>query len=460
MTKIRFDKMAHIYFIGIGGVSMSGLAGILLKKGFEISGSDIKKSDLTIDLEAKGIKIYYRQIPENIKADIDYVVYTAAIHEDHPEYKKAKELNIPLINRASLLGQIMEEFDQAIAISGTHGKTSTSAMLSEILLEADLEPTISIGGSLEKIKGNIYIGGSKIFLTEACEYTNSFLDLNPSIEIILNIQEDHLDFFKDINDIRSSFKKFINKLDENQLLVLNSDIENYEELIDNYKGRLIKVGSNEKADIKAKNIEFSSDASISFTYSINGVDIDRIKMSITGEHNVYNALATIAVARDLGIKKEIINKALSNFEGVKRRFEKKGELKGNITVIDDYAHHPQEIEASLRAARNYPNKRIVCVFQPHTYTRTKAFLKEFAKALALADIIILAKIYPAREVDDLGISSKDIVDILVGEGKEAYYIDNFNDIEIFLLEKLCPQDMCITMGAGDIVKVGEDLLGK
>lgn len=460
MTKIRFDKMAHIYFIGIGGVSMSGLAGILLKKGFEISGSDIKKSDLTIDLEAKGIKIYYRQIPENIKADIDYVVYTAAIHEDHPEYKKAKELNIPLINRASLLGQIMEEFDQAIAISGTHGKTSTSAMLSEILLEADLEPTISIGGSLEKIKGNIYIGGSKIFLTEACEYTNSFLDLNPSIEIILNIQEDHLDFFKDINDIRSSFKKFINKLDENQLLVLNSDIENYEELIDNYKGRLIKVGSNEKADIKAKNIEFSSDASISFTYSINGVDIDRIKMSITGEHNVYNALATIAVARDLGIKKEIINKALSNFEGVKRRFEKKGELKGNITVIDDYAHHPQEIEASLRAARKYPNKRIVCVFQPHTYTRTKAFLKEFAKALALADIIILAKIYPAREVDDLGISSKDIVDILVGKGKEAYYIDNFNDIEIFLLEKLCPQDMCITMGAGDIVKVGEDLLGK
>ncbi len=459
MENIDLKKAAHVYFIGIGGVSMSGLAKILLKKGFTISGSDMNRSNLTADLEDMGVVINYNQIACNITKDIDYIVYTAAIHENHEEYARAKELGIPLINRAVLLGKIMEDFKRAIAISGTHGKTTTTAMLSHILLEAKLDPTVSIGGVLDIIGGNILIGGNEIFLTEACEYTNSFLDMSPNIEVILNVEADHLDFFKDINDIRASFKKFIDKLDKNGTLVINSSIKDYDKLVEDFKGKLIRVGEN-NADIIAKDIVFDERGFVSFSYIAFSKDMGRISLLTTGEHNVYNALAAIGVALDLGIDAETIRRGLAGFSGAKRRFEHKGRLIGDIDIIDDYAHHPQEIEASLKAARKYPNKRVIVVFQPHTYTRTKALLSEFAKALSLADIIVLAKIYPARETDDLGISSIDIVRLIEKEGKEAYYIDNFNDIETFLLEKLCPQDMCITMGAGDIVKVGENLLGK
>lgn len=459
MENIDLKKAAHVYFIGIGGVSMSGLAKILLKKGFAISGSDMNRSNLTAGLEDMGVVINYNQVAGNITKDIDYIVYTAAIHENHKEYARAKELGIPLINRAVLLGKIMEDFKRAIAISGTHGKTTTTAMLSHILLEAKLDPTVSIGGVLDIIGGNILIGGNEIFLTEACEYTNSFLDMSPNIEVILNVEADHLDFFKDIDDIRASFKKFIDKLDKNGTLVINSSIKDYDKLVEDFKGKLIRVGEN-NADIIAKDIVFDERGFVSFSYTAFSKDMGRINLLTTGEHNVYNALAAIGVALDLGIDAETIRRGLAGFSGAKRRFEHKGRLIGDIDIIDDYAHHPQEIEASLKAARKYPNKRVVVVFQPHTYTRTKALLSEFAKALSLADIIVLAKIYPARETDDLGISSLDIVRLIEKEGKEVYYIDNFNDIETFLLEKLCPQDMCITMGAGDIVKVGENLLGK
>lgn len=459
MDKIDLRKVAHIYFVGIGGVSMSGLARILLKRGFKISGSDINRTELTRQLEELGVNIRYTQVAENITKDIDYVVYTAAIHPDHPEYKKAKELGISLINRAVLLGEIMQDFQKSIAVSGTHGKTTTTAMLSHILLEANLDPTISIGGVLDIIGGNIRIGSGDIFLTEACEYTNSFLDLKPSIEVILNVEADHLDFFKDIEDIRKSFKSFISKLDEKGCLVINSDIENYEELVSDFQGKLIRIGSK-NADIVAKDISFDERGFVSFSYTAYGKDMGSISLLTTGEHNVYNALAAIGLALYLGIDAEDIKKGLASFSGAKRRFEHKGKLRGDIDIIDDYAHHPQEIEASIKAARNYKAKRVVVVFQPHTYTRTKAFLNEFAAALSLADVIVLAKIYAARETDNLGISSKDIADILEVLGKEVYYIDNFDDIETFLLEKLCPQDMCITMGAGDIVKVGEKLLGQ
>lgn len=459
MDKIDLRKVAHIYFVGIGGVSMSGLARILLKRGFKISGSDINRTELTRQLEELGVNIRYTQVEENITKDIDYVVYTAAIHSDHPEYKKAKELGISLINRAVLLGEIMQDFQKSIAVSGTHGKTTTTAMLSHILLGANLDPTISIGGVLDIIGGNIRIGSGDIFLTEACEYTNSFLDLKPSIEVILNVEADHLDFFKDIEDIRKSFKSFISKLDEKGCLVINSDIENYEELVSDFQGKLIRIGSK-NADIVAKDISFDERAFVSFSYTAYGKDMGSISLLTTGEHNVYNALAAIGLALYLGIDAEDIKKGLASFSGAKRRFEHKGKLRGDIDIIDDYAHHPQEIEASIKAARNYKAKRVVVVFQPHTYTRTKAFLNEFAAALSLADVIVLAKIYAARETDNLGISSKDIADILEVLGKEVYYIDNFDDIETFLLEKLCPQDMCITMGAGDIVKVGEKLLGQ
>ncbi len=458
MQKIDFTTLAHIYFIGIGGVSMSGLAKILQKKGFRVSGSDMQESELSKELEKAGIPVDYRQTGENLGKEVDYVVYTAAIRPDHPEYQKAVALGIPLVSRAALLGQIMQEFEEAIAVSGTHGKTSTTGMLTHILLEGAYDPTVSIGGILESIGGNLRLGGDKVFLTEACEYTNSFLDLHPSIEIILNIEADHLDFFTDLEDIRRSFGRFIERMDERGLLVIDSSVPQYEKLCENFKGKLVTSGKK-GADVWAEQISFDEEGRVSFRYTAFGQEGGEVRLALTGEHNVYNALAAIAVALHLGIDRESIKRGLESFGGAKRRFEKKGVLPGNIQIIDDYAHHPREIEVSLKAARKRPHGRLVCVFQPHTYTRTKAFLQEFAEALSLADVIVLAKIYAARETQDLGVSSEDIAKLLLRAGKEAYYIDNFDDLETFLLEKLSPQDMCITMGAGDIVKVGERLLG-
>lgn len=459
MQDINFKKGAHIYFIGIGGVSMSGLAKILLKYSYRVSGSDMTISELTKDLEKHNVDINYEQVSENIDSSIDYVIYTAAIHSDHPEYRKAKELGIPLITRAKLLAYIMSKFESSIAVSGTHGKTSTTAMLSHILLKNECDPTISIGGNLDIINGNIRIGKeNKVFITEACEYTNSFLDLKPSVGIILNVEEDHLDFFKDLADIRLSFKKFIDRIDDNGTIVINANIKEYKNLIDNFSGKII-TACNESADVYAKEIEYDEFAYSSFLLVAFGKEYGRIKLKAPGAHNIENALCAIATALSLGIEFNIIKDALETFVGAKRRFELKGVLGNNIKIVDDYAHHPQEIEASLKAARKIKINKLLCIFQPHTYTRTKFLLKEFAQALSLADIIVLAKIYPARETDTLGISSLDIAKILEEKGKEVYYIDNFEDIERFVLKKLSTNDMCITMGAGDVVKIGESLLG-
>lgn len=453
---IDFNSMKHIYFIGIGGISMSGLAEILLKRGLKVSGSDANDSELIKRLMGDGIQVNIGQYAENITEDIDLIVYTAAISAENPELIRAKELGIPCISRASLLGFLMDSYKEAIAISGTHGKTSTTSMLSHILMYADTDPTISVGGILPLIGGNIRIGGEDIFLTEACEYTNSFLELNPSIEVILNVEEDHLDFFTDIEDIRNSFKAFVQRLRKGGTVIINEKIDRWEELV-GAEARRITIGTD-KADILAKNPVTDHEGNISFDVFAFGEELGRVALHIGGEHNMENALAAIAAAYALGIDVEDMKQGLGTYHGVKRRFEKKGEL-GNIEIIDDYAHHPSEIEACLKLARTY-GKRVICIFQPHTYTRTKAFLQEFADSLALADTVILAKIYPARETDTLGVSSDDIAKLLKVKGKEVYYIESFDDIETFLLENLKEGDMCITMGAGDIVKVGEKLLGQ
>lgn len=453
---IDFNAMKHIYFIGIGGISMSGLAEILCKRGYRVSGSDANDSELIKKMVGDGIEVHIGQYAEHIKEDIDLIVYTAAISKDNPELRRAQELGIPCISRASLLGFLMDSYQEAIAVSGTHGKTTTTSMLSHILMHADTDPTISVGGILPLIQGNIRIGSDAIFLTEACEYTNSFLELNPSIEIILNIEEDHLDFFDGIEDIRNSFKQFIKRLRKGGTLIINEKIEHRDELME-ADTHYITVGTD-RADILASNISTDTEGRISFDVSAFGKAFGRICLHIGGEHNMENALAAIAAAYALGIDDTHIKEGLATYYGVKRRFEKKGVL-GNIDIVDDYAHHPSEIEACLKLARAY-GKRVVCIFQPHTYTRTKAFLHEFAESLALADMIVLAKIYPARETDTLGVSSEDIARLLEDKGKEVYYIESFDDIETFLLEHLQEHDMCITMGAGDIVKVGEKLLGQ
>ena len=457
MYQIDFHKPLHIHFIGIGGISMSGLAEILLGEDFVISGSDSKSSPLTQALEKKGATIYYGQRATNITDDVDVVVYTAAIHPDNPEFACAKEKGLPMLTRAELLGQIMRNYDTPVAISGTHGKTTTTSMVSHILLAGDCDPTISVGGILPAIGGNIRVGNSETFVTEACEYTNSFLKFNPSLEIILNIEEDHLDFFKDINDIRHSFRKFAEKLDADGILVINGEISHVSEITDGLPCHIITYGLKPECDYAAENITFDEFAKGSFDLIAYGKKIDHIQLNVAGIHNVSNALAAIASARELHIPMDIIKKGLMAFEGTDRRFEYKGQFNG-VTVIDDYAHHPTEIKATLTAAQRYPHRQIWCVFQPHTYTRTKAFFHEFADALSLADKIVLADIYAARETDPGDIHSRDIQKLLLEKGKEAYYFPSFEEIEKFLREKCINGDLLITMGAGDVVLVGEALI--
>jgi UDP-N-acetylmuramate--alanine ligase len=405
-----------------------------------------------------GAKINYPQMASNITDDIDLVVYTAAISKDNPEFVATQEKNIPMITRAKLLGQIMANYNTPIAISGTHGKTTTTSMISEILLAADKDPTLSIGGILKSIGGNIRVGKSEYFVTEACEYTNSFLSFFPKISIILNIEEDHLDFFKDIDDIRHSFRKFADILPKDGFLIINKGIDKLDEFAKGLECNIITFGKDSTADYSYTDVTFDEFGRGSYTLLKNGVKSGTVKLGVVGEHNILNSLSVLALMDILKIDNSTVLKALENFHGTDRRFELKGTV-GGITILDDYAHHPTEITATLRAAANYPHKTLWCVFQPHTYTRTKAFLKDFAMALTLADKVVLADIYAAREKNTIGISSKDLKAEIEKLGTECYYFPSFDEIENFLLENCINGDLLITMGAGDVVKIGENLLG-
>ena len=459
MYQIDFHKPLHIHFIGIGGISMSGLAEILLEENFRISGSDAKASPLTRTLEERGAVIYYGQRAANIKDDVDVVVYTAAIHPDNPEFACAKEKGLPMLTRAELLGQIMRNYDTPIAISGTHGKTTTTSMVSHILLEGDCDPTISVGGILPAIHGNIRVGNSETFITEACEYTNSYHSFFPKYSIILNIEAEHLDFFKDIHDIRNSFHLFAKNTKENGAIIINGEIENYQEIVEGLAPQVITYGMSDACDFYPADITFNEKACANFTAMYHGEKVMDVALNVPGLHNVSNALAAIALALDLKISKEDILAGLSAFGGADRRFQYKGCVDG-VTVIDDYAHHPTEIRATLTAAKKYPHKRLVLVFQPHTYSRTKAFLNDFAEVLSMADVVVLADIYAAREKNTFGISSRDIEAKLKEKGTDVHYFPSFTEIENFLLKNCINGDLLITMGAGDIVNVGEHLLGR
>jgi UDP-N-acetylmuramate--alanine ligase len=465
MYQINFNEPSSIYFVGIGGISMSGLAEILADAGFRVSGSDRSKSDVTEILEKKGIKVYYGQQYENITDTIDCVVFTSAIHPDNPEYAATMDKKIPYLTRAQLLGQIMQNYRYPIAISGTHGKTTTTSMISEILMAADVNPTLSIGGMLKSIGGNIRVGGSEYFVAEACEYTNSFLSLHPGIGIILNIEEDHLDFFKDLADIRHSFHEFAKLIPDDGCLIINGDIPDFGEITECIGCKVVTYASGEQcsdgspADYHAEITRHDAFGHPIFRlYDKSGAS-DTFELSVPGSHNVNNALAAIALADLLGIERSVTVRALKGFIGTDRRFEYKGCVNG-VNIIDDYAHHPSEITATLKAAASYPHNRLWCVFQPHTYTRTKAFMKDFAKALTLADKIVLADIYAARETDCLGISSETLKNEIEALGHECFYFPSFEQIENFLLENCIKDDLLITMGAGDVLKIGENLLKK
>ena len=457
MYSLNFEEPIHVHFIGIGGISMSGLAEILLEEGFTISGSDAKQSALTDSLAQKGATIYIGQKASNLSIRPALVVYTAAIREDNEEFKAAVDAGIPMLSRAELLGQIMDNYEKSIAVAGTHGKTTTTSMISQILLVAKADPTISVGGILEAIGGNIRVGGSEVFITEACEYTNSFLHFHPKYSIITSVEAEHLDFFKDIDDIRRSFHEFAGNTAHDGVLIINGQIAALDQITNNLSCSVTTYGLCENDDFYAKNITYNDHACGTYTLMHKTEDLGTVSLSVPGKHNVSNSLAAIALCLNLGLPLDVIKKGLLQFGGTKRRFEYKG-TKNGITVIDDYAHHPTEVAATLPAARNYPHGRIICVFQPHTYSRTKAFLSDFARVLSMADIVVLADIYAAREKNTIGISSKDLLAELQKNGQESYYFPSFDEIEKFLSEKCINNDLLITMGAGDVYLIGEHLL--
>ncbi len=464
MYQIDFDRPISVFFCGIGGISMSGLAEILASRGFTVSGSDRQSSALTDALSAGGIRVLIGQKAENITPDLDLVVFTAAIHPDNPEYRRTKELGIPTLTRAELLGEIMRNYACPVAVSGTHGKTTTTSMISEILLAAEDDPTISVGGILKTIGGNVRVGRSDYFVAEACEYTNSFLSLYPKIGIILNVDADHMDFFKDLADIRHSFRRFAQLLPEDGTLIINSDIDDYQELTEGLACRVITYGSDRsRSDYYPVNIRYDELSHPTFTccHRIpSGGHTQLLQLQVPGEHNVYNALAAVAAADLLGVDRARTAAALSAYGGTNRRFEFKGEVNG-ITIVDDYAHHPTEIRATLRAAAQMKKDRVVCIFQPHTYTRTKAFLDDFAAALSLSDVVILADIYAARETDTLGVSSALLAERIAALGhKDVHYFGSFEEIEQYVLKNCRKGDLLITMGAGNVTDIGPALLSR
>jgi len=459
MYKINFNDKIHVHFIGIGGISMSGLAEILLGAGFTISGSDREASELTNHLEALGARINYPQSASNITEDMDLIVYTAAIHEDNPEFAAAKSSGKPMLTRAQLLGEIMENYARSITVAGTHGKTTTTSMVSQILLETADEPTISVGGILDAIGSNVHVGDSDVFITEACEYTNSYHSFFPKYNIILNVEADHLDFFKNLENYRASFKKFAGNTAEDGILIINKEIQDVNYFTEGLKCQVITYSLKGDADIYPTDIKYNEKGFASFVPVFNGKTLDRVELNVPGDHNISNALAAIALCIEIGISYDLILTGLKKFGGAHRRFEFKGTYNG-ATVIDDYAHHPTEIAASLDAAGNYPHNRVVVCFQPHTYTRTLSFLDDFAKALSKADVVLLADIYAAREPDIYGVSSKDIADKIENLGTEVHYLGSFEACEKFLEKNVLHNDLLITMGAGNVYLIGEHLLEK
>lgn len=457
-NKQFLDSIKKIHFIGIGGISMSGLALILLSKGFNISGSDQKNSDLIESLKVKDANIIIGQKKENIHKDYDLVVYTAAINEDNEELISAKSHNITTITRAELLGQIMRDYPLSIGVAGTHGKTSTTSMIAHILISAKTDPTILVGGMLNLIDGNIKIGFSEYFATEACEYTNSFLHFHPKIGIIQNVEEDHLDFFTDITDIRKSFSAYINNINPGGYIIINSDIPDYMQLIKNYDANLITFSACDRnANYYAGDIKFDENGYANYNLYVNQTFTQKIELGTKGYHNVSNSLSSIASCRSLDLDYKYILKGLKEFTGTKRRYEYKGSIK-NIAIIDDYAHHPTAIKTTLETALSSKSNKVWVIFQPHTYTRTYSFLEDFAKALSLADGIVLTDIYAAREPNDHVVHSTDLLKALKNYNSNSYYFSSFDDIEIFILQHLEPNDTLITMGAGDVYLIGEDLL--
>ncbi len=455
---IDLSQYKKIHCIGIGGIGLSAIAEILLSRGYEVSGSDMKESAETARLASKGARVFIGHRAENAD-EADLLVFSAAVGHDNPEMKRAEERGIPILSRAQMLGLLMQEYENSIAVSGTHGKTTTTSMVSLILDRAKLEPTILVGGNLAEIGGNVKVGHSRYFITEACEYMDSFLSLKPKIEIILNIDSDHLDYFKDIDHIVSSFDKFAQLVPASGTIIAydaNPFVNQVIRDLDN----VVTFGLSENCDYYAANIQFNEEGMPAFDVCHDGKLLSRVQLAVPGEHNILNALAAFTCACALGVEPQLTKETLERYHGTQRRFDIVGTTAKGVKIVDDYAHHPTEIKATLSASENVPHNKLWCIFQPHTYTRTIALFDEFAEAFEKADKLILAEIYAAREKNIYKISSAQLAEKIkeTHPHKEVLFMEDFTAIADYVDDQAQPGDMVITMGAGDIYKVGEMLL--
>ena len=437
------EKVKKIHFIGIGGSGMCPLAEILYSEGFTLTGSDSAESDTLERIKAMGIKVYNGHFAENVK-DTELVVYTAAVKSDNPELVAAKELGIPCLERSVMLGIVTRRYNRSVAVAGTHGKTSTTAMISQILIGSGFDPSAIIGGKLNAIGGNSYVGESDIIVCEACEYVDTFLELNPYLSVVLNIDADHLDYFKNLDNIKSSFLKFANQT--THAVIYCGDDENS---IDTFKDLdLLKItfGMGENCDYRAQNI-VSNGMNQSFDLYFKNEFVTNVKLIVPGKHNIMNALAASAAAHHLGATGREIAENLEKFAGVHRRFEVLG-VSGGITVADDFAHHPTELTAVLTSAMNMGFNKVWAIFQPHTYSRTAILLDDFAKALSIPDEIIISEILAVRETNTYNIYSTDLGAKIEG----SHCIDTFEEITDFILENAKEGDLVLTMGGGNVYR--------
>lgn len=452
----EIDKNKYIHMIGIGGVSMSGIAELLLNMGFQVTGSDSTSSSTTERLLNEGIKISIGQSANNINDDIALVAYTAAIKEDNPELMEAKKRNIPCIERSLLLGELTRLYENTIAICGTHGKTTTTSMVSLSFIEGQKDPTVQVGADLRQLNNTNYrVGKSNFFIIEACEYVRSFLSFSPKSVALLNIEADHLDYYKDIDDIKSAFNEFLSYVPNDGAIAFNNDDENCIDVVKDKTANKISFGINNESDWMAKNIKI-----VDGFYTFDAVNPEKsinIALSVPGYHNVYNALSTIAISDFYGISLKNIQKSLKDFTGAHRRFEYVGKLNDAI-IYDDYAHHPTEIKATINAAKQLNHNKLWVIFQPHTYTRTSTLFDEFANAFDGADELILTDIYAAREVDTGIVSSKMLADAINKVSNNCTYMSTFDEIKTYLKENVKENDLVLTVGAGSITKLGYELI--
>lgn len=454
----NLSNYKHIHLIGIGGISMSAIAETLHNWNYTVTGSDLNRSEITDNLNKHGIVTTIGHDLENSKK-ADLIIYTAAISDTDPEILIAKENNIPLIGRGSFVGYLTKLYKEAICISGTHGKTTTTSMIANCFISAEKDPSIEVGAILDSIGGNYRVGNSEYFILESCEYKGNFLKFFPNTAIILNIDNDHLDYYKTFDNVIKAFHDFANIVEPEGLVVVNGDDKNCFVLKDIVKSNFISYGiENVACNFVAQNISFDENGFAKFDVYKNNEFYETFELSVAGRHNILNSLACISTCDYYNISKDIMKSSLKNFTGAERRLEFKGKINNTISVFDDYAHHPTEIKATSNAVKNKKYNESWVIFQPHTYSRTKNHLEDFADSLLDFDNIIILDIYAARETNTFNISSKDLVEKINSKGKKALYMPNFEEVVSYIKENVKENDIVITLGAGTVTQIGPMLV--